>query len=72
MSRNARNPLFDLYCMAYLPAFTISRDGPRKAAGEEEYDMPRPAQRMPPRQLTAAIVAIVAMVAVIGVAQLPL
>ncbi len=72
MSRNVRDPLFHLFRMAYLPASAIPRDGPRRALDEEEYDMPSPARPMLSGRLTAAIAAIIAMVAVIGVAQIPL
>jgi hypothetical protein len=72
MSRNARNSLFDLYCMAYLPAASIPRDKPRRARGEEEFDTPSPANPRQTHRLAAAIVAIAATAAVISAAQLPL
>lgn len=73
MSRGVRSPLLDLFCMAYLPASAILRDGPRRAQDEEEYDMmPRPTWPKVPGRLVAAVAAIIAMVAVISVAHVPL
>jgi hypothetical protein len=71
MANNARDPLFDLFCMAYVPPSAIARDGPRKSRGEEESDGPHPA-RPKASGLMAAAAAIVAVGAAIGLAQISL
>lgn len=72
MSGNIRDPLFDLYCMAYLPTSVITRDRPRSAPGNAQYDMPRPRRSRHTYRLAFAIVAIAATVALISAAHLPL